>query len=127
MSAKAKVLIIDDSSFSRRNLRQHLEAMGHLVEEAEDGTQALERFVVSPPDLVVLDLVMPGMNGTEVLSKLRQLSPKIPVIIATSDVQKATLDEVKRAGAQALLNKPVSRPLLEQSVASALSGGNSWS
>lgn len=98
-----------------------------MVEEAADGPQALERVYLKPPDLVVLDLVMPQMNGTEVLLKVKEMHPKLPVIIATSDVQKATLEEVKSGGACALINKPVSRPILETAVAAALTGGNSWS
>ena len=127
MSAKTRILIVDDSSFSRRNMRQHLEALGHDVEEASDGPQALERFYLNPPDLVMLDLVMPGMNGIEVLAKMQGLNPKIPVIVATSDVQKATADEVQQGGARALLNKPVVRPALEAAIATALAGGSSWS
>lgn len=122
----AKILVVDDSAFSRRRLRQALEPLGHSIEEAADGMQALERFYMSPPDLVLLDLVMPGMYGPEVLAKLREMNPNVPVIIATSDVQMTTKEELQRGGARALLNKPVDQHALEAAVNAALAGGDSW-
>ena len=58
---KAKILIVDDSSLARRTTRPVLEAMGHTVEEATDGSQALERYYLNRHDLVILDMVMTGM------------------------------------------------------------------
>jgi CheY-like chemotaxis protein len=100
--------------------------MGHVVEEAVNGEQALERCYIRMPDLVMLDLVMPGMNGSEVLVKIRELNSRVPVIIVSSDIQTATAEEVRRNGAVALLNKPVARPLLEKTVTTALTGGTAW-
>lgn len=124
---KAKILIVDDSSLSRRTLRLSLEELGHIVAEAPDGAQALERFFVDPPQLVILDMVMTGMYGLDVLAKMQELKPDIPVIIATADVQKSTADQVKAAGAKALLNKPVNRALLATTLATVLGGGHTWS
>jgi two-component system, chemotaxis family, chemotaxis protein CheY len=116
----AKVLIVDDSSLARRTLRQLLEQMGHTVEEASDGAQALERYFINRPDLVVLDMVMNGMYGLEVLAKMREMNPEVRVVIATADVQKSTLDQAKAAGAFALINKPLNRDELNRVVSSAL-------
>jgi CheY-like chemotaxis protein len=69
----ARILVVDDSGFARRTLRQLLEGAGHTVEEAKDGHDALERYFLNKPDLVLLDMVMEGMNGMEVLAKLREL------------------------------------------------------
>ena len=66
---KAKVLIVDDSALTRRNLRQILETAGCEVAEAEDGLGALERYFLDKPDVVLLDLVMRGMYGLEVLAE----------------------------------------------------------
>lgn len=123
---KAKVLIVDDSSLSRRTLRQSLEELGHTVQEAPDGAQALERFFLTPPDLVILDMVMTGMYGLEVLAKMQEVNPAVPVIIATADVQKSTADQVKAAGARGLLNKPVNRQHLAATLTTVLGGGNTW-
>jgi two-component system, chemotaxis family, chemotaxis protein CheY len=68
----AKILIVDDSSLARRTTRHFLEGMGHTVEEASDGTQALERYYINRHDLVILDMVMTGMYGLEVLAKIRK-------------------------------------------------------
>ena len=70
---KPRVLVVDDSALSRRTLRQILEPAGYDVAEAEDGLSALERYFLDKPDVVLLDLVMKGMYGLEVLTKLREL------------------------------------------------------
>jgi CheY-like chemotaxis protein len=106
---QAKILVVDDSSLARRTVRQYLEEMGHTVEEAVDGTQALERYFLNRHDLIVLDMVMKGMYGVEVLVKLREISPEVPVIVATADIQKSTLEQVNAAGASGFINKPVER------------------
>lgn len=123
---KAKVLIVDDSSLARRTLRQILEEQGHTVEEAVDGAQALERYFINRPDLVILDMVMSGMYGLDVLTKLRQLNPEARVIIATADIQKSTQEQARAAGAAALLNKPVNRQELARTVETVLGGGVGW-
>src|SRR5262245_33809496 len=86
----ARILVVDDSGFARRTLKQMLEGAGHTVDEAKDGPEALERYFLDKPDLVMLDMVMEGMNGLEVLAKLRELDPEAKVIIATADVQTST-------------------------------------
>src|SRR5262245_4197436 len=69
----SRILVVDDSALSRRRLRQILEAAGYEVAEADDGLSALERYFIDKPDVVLLDLVMKGMYGLEVLAKLREL------------------------------------------------------
>src|SRR4051812_24063914 len=117
---KAKVLIVDDSSLARRTMRQYLEEMGHAVDEASDGPQALERYFIDQPQLVILDMVMNGMYGLEVLVKVREMNPKARVIVATADIQKSTHDQARAAGAYAVVNKPVSRTALTDLVSNAL-------
>ena len=65
-----KVLIVDDSALSRRTLRRILESAGYEVVEADDGMTALEVYFLEKPNLVLLDLVMKGMYGLDVLVKL---------------------------------------------------------
>jgi len=123
---KAKVLIVDDSALARRTMRSMLEEMGHTVEDASDGATALEKFFVSPPDVVILDLVMTGMYGVDVLNKMRELNPAARVIIATADVQQSTADQVRAAGAKGILNKPVTREKLKVILEAVLQGGEQW-
>ena len=123
---KAKILVVDDSSLARRLMRQTLEELGHEVHEASDGAQALERYVLESPNLVLLDMVMTGMYGLDVLSKLRELDPKALVVVATADIQKSTRDMVRSAGAAALINKPVKKEELVSVVDKALAGEVLW-
>ncbi len=121
-----KILVVDDSSLARRRLRQLLEEMHHTVEEASDGAQALERFYLQRHDVVVLDMVMSGMYGLEVLEKMRTIDPEVRVIIVTADIQRSTARQVKEAGAKAILNKPVNRDALVGVLDLVLQGRHVW-
>lgn len=123
---KARILIVDDSSLARRTTRAALEEQGYTVEEASDGAQALERYFLQRPDLVVLDMVMTGMYGLDVLAKIRELNPEAKVVIATADIQQSTRDQVQAAGASALINKPLNRKALAELVERVLQGGVAW-
>jgi CheY-like chemotaxis protein len=122
----AKILVVDDSGLARRLVKQYVEELGHTVEEAIDGPQALERYVLNRHDAVILDMVMHGMYGVEVLTKLRELNPDLRVIVLTADIQKSTRDQVKAAGAVAMINKPVKREELVAVLNSVLAGGSTW-
>ena len=122
----SKVLVVDDSGLARRTLRQFLEEMGHTVEEASDGPQGLERYFLNRHDLVVLDMVMEGMYGLEVLMKFKQINPDVRVIVVTADIQTTTQAEVRAGGASGLINKPVSREELAAVVGSVLKGEMAW-
>lgn len=124
---KAKILVVDDSGLARRLIRKNLEELGYEVEDVSDGAQALERYVLNQHNAVILDLLMHGMYGVEVLEKLRELNPALPVIIATADIQRTTREQVKAAGAVAMLNKPVVKEQLEEVLTIALAGGTVWS
>jgi CheY-like chemotaxis protein len=76
----ARVLVVDDESQMRGVLRQALERHGHTVEEAADGRQALQHLAQHQPDLVITDLVMPEMEGIELIQAIRRKCPAIPVI-----------------------------------------------
>jgi two-component system chemotaxis response regulator CheY len=121
-----KVLIVDDSSLARRTLRQHLESLGCAVEEASSGEEALERYALGLPELVFLDMVMTGMYGMEVLAKMREINPEVPVIVSTADIQSSTAAEARRGGAKALLNKPVNRERLKAAIDKVTAGEDAW-
>ena len=109
---KGKLLLVDDSGLARRSLRQILESDGFDVVEAEDGLSALERYFAERPDAVMLDLVMKGMYGLDVLEKLRQMDPGARVIVVSADVQESSQQLVTQAGASGFINKPVDREQL---------------
>jgi two-component system chemotaxis response regulator CheY len=123
----AKVLLVDDSGLARRSTRRLLEEAGYTVLEAEDGLSALERFAMEKPDIVLLDLVMKGMYGLEVLTKLRELDPDARVLVMSADVQTSSRELVRTAGAAGFLNKPAAPGEVVKMVANIITGGSSWS
>ena len=100
------ILIVDDSAFARRLVRHSLAGAGFDIHEASSGADALEKYELLKPGVVLLDLVMGGMAGSVVLSKIRAMDPDANVIVATADVQDASRDEVFSLGAREIVNKP---------------------
>ncbi len=123
---KSKILVVDDSGLARRITRKILEELGYDVEDVSDGAQALERYALGQHSAVILDMVMHGMYGLEVLIKLRELNPALPVVVATSDIQRSTREQVKEAGAAAMVNKPVNKEELAEALKIVLAGGVTW-
>jgi two-component system chemotaxis response regulator CheY len=121
----AKVLIVDDSSLTRRSLRQILETVGCSVVEAEDGLSALEHYYLEKPDVVLLDLVMRGMYGLDVLHKLRELDADARVVVVSADVQSSSHELAERAGAKGFINKPFDRAEILGALRAALGGAGS--
>jgi two-component system, chemotaxis family, chemotaxis protein CheY len=122
-----KILLVDDSGMARRGARQVLETAGYTVAEAEDGLSALERYFLDKPDLVLLDLVMKGMNGLDVLRKLQEMDSAARVIVVSADVQDSSRALAESGGAAGFLNKPVNAATLLGTVAQVLESGSSWS
>jgi two-component system, chemotaxis family, chemotaxis protein CheY len=122
---RPRILIVDDSSMSRRIVRGILESAGHEVAEAADGLTALERYSLEKPDLVLLDLVMGGMGGLDVLQKLREMDGQARIIVATADIQSSTREMAEQAGSLGFLTKPIRRGELLSVVNSALEGRRS--
>ncbi len=81
---KKKVLLVDDQESILLLYSEEIEEEGFAVEVAHNGDQALEIFKVSPPDLVILDINMPGMNGIEVLRKMKDINADLPVILSSA-------------------------------------------
>jgi two-component system, chemotaxis family, chemotaxis protein CheY len=121
-----KVLLVDDSGLARRSTRRVLEQAGYTVVEAEDGLAALERFALEKPDLVLLDLVMKGMYGLEVLSKLRELDPTARVVVMSADIQTSSRDMVQLAGAAGFITKPALPGVVVEMVQRVLDGTSPW-
>ena len=124
---KAHVLIVDDSGFARRMLRQMLESAGHSVDEVKGGMEALERYSLKKPDVVLLDIIMEEMNGLEVLTRLRELDSKAKVVVATADTQNATRREAESAGAMGMLAKPFEKEQVLETIETVAGGGTAWS
>lgn len=120
---KPKILIVDDSALSRRTLRRILESAGYDVVEADDGMTALEMYFLEKPVLVLLDLVMKGMYGIDVLVKLREMDEHARVVVASADIQSSTRKMVNEAGALGFINKPFVPEQVIAAVEAAIAGG----
>jgi len=114
----AWILIVDDESSYRSVLRKILESRGHRVLEAMDGTEALEMFNESRPDVVITDMLMAGVSGEEVIKALRQTKEPVGIIAVSGDSAFYDVDSMemaRRLGADAILRKldPMQRILVE--------------
>jgi len=99
------ILVVDDSAYARKRIAKTLTQAGHIVVEADNAQSALELFAEVHPDLVTVDLLMPGMDGLELTRRLRDLDPAVPIIILSADVQHSTQEQVFAAGASWFIGK----------------------
>ena len=116
------ILIVDDSSLVRSQLRTALEAKGAHVVEAENGREGLWRARENVIDLVIADIHMPVMDGIRMVEELRRLPEyaTTPIFILTSDAASSRAEEGKKAGANAWILKPVKTDLLWKAIEKAL-------
>lgn len=107
MEAKGRILIVDDEVNARTALVELLRDEGYSVESASDGFKALGKMADFSPDLVLTDLKMPGMDGIQLLGRLRESDPELPVVMMTAFGEVETAVGAMRAGARDYLSKPV--------------------
>ena len=105
---KARILVVDDEAEIRRSVRMILEYEGHDVQEASSGPEALALVQREPPDLVFLDIKMPGMDGLEVLQKMREVNEALPIVIISGHATVSTAVEATKLGAFDFIEKPLS-------------------
>ncbi|MBI2797985.1 response regulator [Candidatus Saccharibacteria bacterium] len=96
------VLLVEDNDFIRNMYQLKLAKAGLSVTEAVDGRMALDKVKQAKPDLMLLDLMMPNMNGIEVLTELKKekLLPDLPVIVLTNVMDAQTIEQAKSLGAR---------------------------
>jgi two-component system chemotaxis response regulator CheY len=118
----ARILVIDDDPAVRRQVSTLLEPLGFAVEAAESGPEGLQRGVARPPDLVLLDAEMPGMDGYEICRALCRGAAleTLPVIMLTASTESALTGKAYQAGASACLCRPLRRESLVALVAALL-------
>ncbi|MEG3147942.1 response regulator [Sphingomonas sp. RT2P30] len=117
-----EILVVDDLETNRSLLQQALEAQGFRVREAKDGLEALEMIERARPDLIVMDVKMPVMDGLEALRRLR-LRPglrQLPVIAVSANPSAELEAAARRAGADRLLPKPIDLSRLDEVIAQLL-------
>ena len=106
MESKPRVLLVDDESAITTNLAAFLERSGFAIAVASDGEEALGKLEVVEPDLIVLDVLMPKMDGREALRRLRQQDNWTPVILLTQVGESTERAMALEEGADDYLNKP---------------------
>jgi signal transduction histidine kinase len=114
------ILVVDDEAAGRSALARLLEEDGYTVDSAEDGASALRIAGEHPPDVVITDLKMPGMDGIELLARLKELNSELPIIVMTSFGDVGSAVAAMRAGAEDYLSKPIDIGALELLVERAL-------
>ena len=104
-----KILVVEDNALTRYTIKALLGKLGHeVVAEAETGAQALEYFSAMKPDVVFLDLILPGKSGVEVLEDLRAVDPAVRVVVITAVDQEELDSRLSNKGVKAILRKPFS-------------------
>jgi len=110
----AKILIVDDESLVVDMVQMQLEANGYEVISANNGEEGLEKAKTENPDLIVLDIMMPGVDGLEVCRTLKNDAPysKIPIIFLSAKAQADDFKAGKEVMADAYITKPFEAPVL---------------
>jgi twitching motility two-component system response regulator PilG len=118
----SKLLVVDDEHLLRRMLKDVLEEAGHTVIVAEDGRAAITSAKADPPDCILLDIMMPGLDGYETCAALKA-DPRlaaVPVILITATTDLRVIDRAEQVGATTVLPKPFPIEQLEQALILAL-------
>lgn len=105
-STGSRILLVDDESMIRHLMAGVLEGQGFDVLQAEDGKSAIKTFSENSVDLVILDMIMPGMKGEEVLKTLRTMSPDVKVVVSSGFMSEEQRDRLKEFGIEDFLDKP---------------------
>lgn len=103
----ASVLIVDDATFMRMKIRQVMEANEFTVAgEAGDGEEAIRLYTIVKPDVVILDITMPGMNGIETLKHIKEIDPAAKILICSAMGYQELIAQAIQNGAQNFVVKP---------------------
>jgi two-component system chemotaxis response regulator CheY len=107
LGPKKRILVVDDAAFMRMMIRDILTKNNFEVAgEATNGDEAVSKYIELKPDLVTLDITMPGMDGVTVLKKIRQHDPAARVVMCSAMGQQAMVVEAIQNGARDFINKP---------------------
>jgi two-component system chemotaxis response regulator CheY len=102
----AKVLVVDDAQFLRVRITKMLGGEGHQYQEASNGREAVEAYQTYQPDVVLMDITMPEMDGMDALREIRTLDPNSKVVMLTALGQESIVLEAIKLGAKDFIVKP---------------------
>jgi two-component system KDP operon response regulator KdpE len=123
LARETTILLVDDEPTILRGLQVSLESQGYTVAGVTTGEQAVARTAATPPDLVLLDLGLPGIDGVEVLKRIRTFAPTLPIVVVSAHGDDATKVRALDFGADDYVSKPFSVPELLARVRTALRHG----
>lgn len=122
MGSLARILLADDEEDLRRVLSKRLEAWGYTVIAAADGLEAVRLAATEQPQLILLDVMMPRLNGLEAVRQLKSApaTARIPIVLITAKGKSLAEDDVQALGVQAVLHKPYETDDLRRAVQAAV-------
>jgi len=117
-----RILYIEDNPENRLLMRRVLMAEGYTMEEASDGNSGLQKAAESPPDLILMDINLPEIDGYEVTARLKQLPnlTGVPIIAVTANVMKGDREKTLAAGCDGYIQKPIDIDQLPSQIESFL-------
>jgi signal transduction histidine kinase/ActR/RegA family two-component response regulator len=118
---KARVLLVENDPLNRQIVGELIESLGHTVTLAEGGREAIEKYQYEPPNLVLMDIRMPGLDGIAATRKIREWEDEqeqshVPILAMTADLEIRQISNYGAAGMNGLLSKPVTRDKLEEAI-----------
>ena len=107
------IMVVDDSPFASKQIKDIVEDNGYeVIGYAKDGEEAIELYKELKPDLVILDIIMPGLNGLETAEILKKQDPAVKILMLSSLCDAGTMEEVKSIGVKHLIPKPLEADVL---------------
>ncbi|MFH0926227.1 MAG: response regulator [bacterium] len=102
-----KILIVDDQKFMRRTLRDTLNTTEYEIIEAEDGDEATKKFLEYIPDVMIIDLIMPTMDGFSAIENIKTCYPEAKIIVVSSQGTEENINKLKKLGVTSFIPKPI--------------------
>lgn len=107
------IMVVDDSPFASKQIKDIVEDNGYeVIGYAKDGEEAIELYKELKPDIVILDIIMPGLNGLETAEILKKQDPAVKILMLSSLCDAGTMEEVKSIGVKHLIPKPLESDVL---------------
>lgn len=121
------IMVVDDSPFASKQIKDIVEDNGYeVIGYAKDGEEAIELYKELKPDIVILDIIMPGLNGLETAEILKKQDPAVKILMLSSLCDAGTMEEVKSIGVKHLIPKPLEADVLLASLELYLNLPNSF-
>jgi two-component system cell cycle response regulator DivK len=123
---KGRILYVEDNFENRTLIKRVLEAEGYVVDEAGDGLTGIDMAVANPPDLILLDINLPDIDGYEATVRLRQIDgvAAVPIVALTANVMQGDRERTLEAGCDGYIQKPIDVDYLPVQVQSFLGDAN---